>query len=368
MIVRPDLRDKRLSNVHAMMEAYRLNGIYINGLPVNYLQGMPGMSMFVSAKGPAVVMCGDHERETPLVDYRAGIEDKWIQESALNTQEELSRLASSCGADHGRLGVFLPSMTLAQHEMLRGLLPDAELVDITGPYLALMNVNDELNVEYAKRSAQIVTDCFQDFCGRCRPGESVTALNQQMDSFMILQGASATFNMIRPVYRAPEAVGQPRDVIAEGDAYFCEVTAAYHDVWTQRIFPVTVGREIPEVRRLAQANAEAYHRVCELIHGGINSEILHAPVHEVFQKHGLMAPGTFACVPIGHYMGMQMDGGTFSPGNALVIESGMIVVVHTTSMDETTQIKLFGPGGAMLVTDSGVEPFYSLKDSLYVVG
>ncbi len=364
---REDLRNARVAKVHNLMKEMAVDGLYLEGIAINYLRGFRDMHLFVPANAEPIVMCGDLERENPLKDYRVGLEEKWIQECCLHTDAEIIRVCQESGAATGKLGVFLGSMAVGTYEHLKQLMPETEIVDITKPYLDLMNINDDLNMSYGEKSAQIVQETFEAFCAECKIGSSVAQLNLNMNARMIAAGCTGTFNMIRPVYRKPENKGVSPDVVCLGDAFFCEITGCYEDVWTQHIYPVLIGEDNEMIQAMAKTNLDAFKAVLPLIKPGIRSDILHQPVADVFANSPFCGPATFSCVPVGHYMGMQMDGGTFSPGKNALIEEDMIIVIHSTARDDASDVRLFGPGCSLKVTKDGCESFYPLYESVRVI-
>lgn len=362
-------RNARYQKLQRLMEDQALNGMYLTGFVLTYLQATGCPAIFIPRGKDPIVMFGDNDRELPMLEWKkmAARGRKWVESVVLHTKEELCHLAAECGADRGRLGIFLRDTSVPRYQELQNMFPHAELVDISNSCIDLTNDNDSLNVQYARDSARIVRECFDMCLQVCKPGMSATHVQTLMDCHMLANGASGTFNLVKPVYRRPENQGEDPDLFMKGDGWYFEVSAASGGVWSQCIYAVSFGGENPLLEKLFEANAAAYYRSLELIHAGISSDELHAPINELIESYGFIGPGKHICLPIGHYQGMQMDGGTFSPGANYPIRENMIIVMHTSAQDSATGVSLFGPGAAMVVTKTGNEPLYQIQDRVAII-
>ena len=76
----------------------------------------------------------------------------------------------------------------------------------------------------------------------------------------------------------------------------------------------------------------------------------------------------FEGLPPGHFMGAQMDSGTFTKDNDYTLNENMIFVLHASVKDPVSGLILRNaPGSIFHITDSGCRTLGSGKTSIRII-
>jgi Xaa-Pro dipeptidase len=296
-----------------------------------------------------------------------------IEWGGYDPSERVAARLREVGAARSRVGLvganakFSMGMPYQHHERLRWSLPDAELVDVTGPYQRLRLVKSEEEIEWLRRAAGLTDKAIIAVAEAAKPGVSEIELVAVGEGAYRPEGGMPRIMFLRsmamddPTGCLPAQTPSQRRLRSD-DVVITEFSASYWGYTGQIHRPIFVGSEpTAEWARLFDAARESYDAIAAILRPGATeadvlraAEPIRAAGYAIYDDlvHGygvdILQPivdrEQFARPP-------EEPGQTFERGMAIVIQPNPI------TPDERMGLQL---GALTIVHDDGAESLHAV--------
>ena len=280
------------------------------------------------------------------------------------------------GLERSRLGLELGygmriNMSQADLEQLKGLLPNADLVDAGEAIWAVRMIKSEAEIKVMRRVCTATCAAFQVGFDAMRGGMTERELASIILAEMTRQTTyRAGFIGIRsgPLkYTMMNVPPFERKVLEPGDLVVVDGGAVFRDYWGDMMRMASIGEPTPDQRRFFEADLAAQRAGMAKVRPGASAGEICAACLEVIQDAGL---GEYApsLERVGHGLGLDVhEPPSLALGSDVEIQAGMILTVEPifSDMPEYT-IGNFAMEQIVLVTDDGYELLTPFTDELWV--
>jgi Xaa-Pro aminopeptidase len=296
-----------------------------------------------------------------------------IEWGGYEPSERVAGRLREIGAAQGRVGLvganakFSMGMPYQHHERLRQALPDAELVDVTGPFQRLRLVKSEDEIEWLRRAAALTDKAILAVAEAAKPGVSEIELVAVGEGAYRPEGGMPRIMFLRsmamddPTGCLPAQTPSHRR-LRPGDVIITEFSASYWGYTGQIHRPIFVGAEpTAEWARMFEAARESYDAIAAILRpGATESDVLRA-------AEPIRAAGYAIYDDLVHGYGVDIlqpivDREQFArppeePGQAF--ERGMAIVIQPNPItpDERMGLQL---GALTIVRDGGAESLHAV--------
>lgn len=194
--------------------------------------------------------------------------------------ERIAARLQTIGSVSARVGLvganstFSMGMPYQHHDRLRSLVPDAELVDVTGPYQRLRLVKSDEELEWLRRAAALTDDAMRAVAEAAVPGTSEVELVAAGEAAFRARGGTPRIMFLRsmamdePTGCLPAQNPSLRRLQA-GDVVITELSASYWGYTGQLHRPIFVAAEpTAEWAGMVSVAREAYDAVALALRPG----------------------------------------------------------------------------------------------------
>lgn len=122
---------------------------------------------------------------------------------------------------------------------------------------------------------------------------------------------------------------------------------------------------------LHRAISTAQVKASDIVKPGVNARDVSLLMDDTITKAGFLNSSNFIAGPHGHLMGLSIDEGTFSSDSDLILEEGMVFVLHPSAAVhgfKRGEPGMFSPGNMYVVTKDGCDKLYGSDIELMVIG
>lgn len=178
------------------------------------------------------------------------------------------------------------------------------------------------------------------------------------DNFMLIStGGKEVFGMTPPQNRTAK----------EGDLVLTELTPQLNGWWCQICRTVVKGKASDDQKKIFAIFMEAEEAGLDAIKPGVNIMDVAKAENDVFRKYGYGEYTSSKYTRVrGHGHGMHLDEApTINEDVDLVIEKGMVIVVHPNTYNPLTGYMVFGD--PVVVTENGYEMLSTTERKLFEV-
>ncbi|KUO66969.1 MAG: hypothetical protein APF84_17405 [Gracilibacter sp. BRH_c7a] len=291
------------------------------------------------------------------------------------TFEEISSYIRKLGLENGKIGVDKVLMDAAKYEALLKVFPNAEFTDINEGFTALRRVKSPGELSLCKESARVCDEIWDSMRYFIKPGMYDYQITAEWCRIMYANKADKDFNLmqINPYdVSVPYWTSSHSPVrIDSNSMILMEITTCIGGYWTQRVGCASIGEPEPVMVDLYTATSTAQINSSKIVKPGINAKDVCLVMDETITKAGFLNSSDFNAGPHGHLMGLTMDEGTFSPQADLILEEGMVFVLHPSAAVPGFKLGepgMFSPGNMYVVTKNGCEKLYGLDIELMIIG
>lgn len=277
------------------------------------------------------------------------------------------------GAARGRIGLvganakFSMGMPYQHHARLREELPDAELVDVTGPFQRLRLSKSAEEVEWLRRAAALTDDAMRAVAEAAVPGASEVELVAAGEAAYRPRGGTPRIMFLRSM-----AMDEPTGCLpaqnpsgrrlAPGDVVITELSASYWGYTGQIHRPIFVDAEpTAEWARMVDVARDAYDAIAGVLRpGATEADVIAAaePIREAGYAiyddlvHGYGVDIQPPIVDREQFADPPAEPGwTFEAGMAIVIQPNPV------TPDERMGLQL---GALTIVRDEGAESLHAI--------
>lgn len=358
-------RLERREKLESFMAAHGLDAMFVFGDgAVAWIAGefmrYPDAYVLLARNAEPVLFVSNPERAYVLYGLRKNRKDFWIKDFRINSPEELKRGFAELSLSAARVGVVERSLSLGMYRALKTISPAIEFMDISEEYQALRRIKNDEDIKLVKQSVYTVDRAVEALAGSARSGMYENELKAVMERSMYESGAHDTLNLCAVDAADISFVSMPGDhcsaLIKPGDIVCCEVTACFHQTWTQQIVHLSMGVPSVAFQTIHDACKAGHDAAASMIRPGINAkDMMNAGCAEI-EARGFLSGRQFMSGPPGHLVGFERDEGTFSYDRDFLLEAGMVLDLHLSAAIQDWKPGMsgvFGPGSTFLVTENG---------------
>ncbi|MGZ3582355.1 MAG: M24 family metallopeptidase [Ktedonobacterales bacterium] len=359
---------RRFAQVQAMMDREGLDALIVYGNTSAYgeVQFLTDFrvtreAMLVFPRDGDPVLFVQYFNHVPLARRVARLQD--VRWGGADTAAAVAEEISHRGWANQRLGI-IGLIPWQRYRVLRELLLDASLIDVTVPMQRLRLVKSAEELAHLRHGAELSDLAIEALEREACPGISEHALAAIVEcTYLGLGGQTHIHYMGSTPMRNPSlcvpSQQQSNRVLERGDVLITEISAQYHGYPGQILRPFTIG-EPPTAayQRLYDVAVEAYERVATVIHAGVAAEAV------MDAAECIHAGGYSICDDLVHGFGggylqpvirTRQTGGTQTP--SFTLEENMTVVIqpNVITLDEQMGLQV---GELVRVTRTGVESLH----------
>ncbi len=277
--------ERRFQLIRDMMRKEGVEALIVHGAPraggaihylSHYLPASPAWLIF-PLEGPSTLFLHfynhiDCTRSLSIVDDVRCYHPNPGKAAAENLKER--------GLGSSRVGVvgLSSSIPYGQFETLKAEAPDAQFIDLSGPYNAIRVIRSEEELAWFRESARLTDLTCEALEREIRPGLTEYDLSAIVYSAFLPESGHmgihfiSTTPMDKPERPVPWQYLTPRK-LEKGDTVITEITISYWGYATQIHRPFAVSAEPPPVyRKLFDAAYECYESVRAITRPGTTSE------------------------------------------------------------------------------------------------
>ena len=360
-------RQMRYAKLREFLDTHGLDAVYVFGDgAVAYIAGefmrYPDAFVLFTRHEDPVLFVSDRARAYVLYGLEKNRRDFWIQDYRINDPSELKAVFTARHLEHARIGITGRNISWHAYQTLKQIVPNAELTDITQDYQILRRVKLPEDIQLIRRSVQVVDTAVSALAQQVHASMFEHEIKAIMESSMYQSGAHDTLNLCNADARDISFVSMPGDHCSAqtrpGDLVCCEVTACFHQMWTQQIIHISLGPPSDTFQALHNACKAGHDAAAGIIRPGANARDIVNTGCARIEALGFLSGRQFLSGPPGHLVGFERDEGTFSYSQDLILEESMVLDLHlSAAVPDWTPGKsgVFGPGSTFLVTADGCE-------------
>lgn len=397
-------RDRRLAAARAFLRARDLDALLLYGLRSRERYeawlakfAVDGVVVLPAEGDPALLTWGPH-RITAIQEAAAQGEDIWIPDMRqMGVGPGVAEVLREKGLEAARIGVFghrtrgpAEVEGIIPHPHWQAVLegcPDARFEEVTDAFTRVMLVKSAEEQAIIRRSAAIGEVACQRMVEVVREGATDHAVAAAYMHAIYAAGAVTNDPHFILSVGAEEvgwaplfwgAYGGPPRVIRRGDLIQAELFPRYAGVETQQQVAISVGPPSATTRILADAARAAYEAGLAALRPGVQFKAVNDAMWAELEKrqawhltpllHGLSPLSWTGQVGTGIAQ-LGLDPRMRAKGRPLqddgfVVEAGMVFELEPNACHGRYRVNI---GGAVLVTESGVEELNSLPTRLLEV-
>lgn len=303
-------------------------------------------------------------------------DDNWFDRSHIHfpTFDEIAGYIRKLGLDKGRIGIDRVLLDAAKFEALLAAFPEAEFPDINEEFTALRRIKSAGELRLAQESARVCDEIWEAMRSFVKPGMYDYQVTAEWSRIMYENKADKVFNLmaVNPCdVSVPYWTSAHSPVKIEGDSMILmEITVSIGGYWTQRVGIAGLGEPKPVMVDLHNAIHRAQVQASQMVKPGVNARGLCLAMDECITKAGFLNASNFDGGPHGHLMGLTIDEGTFSSKTDLILEEGMVFVLHPSAAVQgfkRGEPGMFSPGNMYVVTPEGCKKLFGPDIELMII-
>ena len=343
------------------------NVAYLSGVWVLTQRVIPDRLAFVlwpRSGEPVFIMC---RGEDVNIGDRCSIKDvRTYVEFRTTPVELLAEALAEKGLSEGRLGVERRSMSVADYDELKRLVPDATLDDGASVMERVRMIKTPDEVEALSAAANATQDAIEAAFGEATDGVTEKSVGNRISTELTAKGADLlNFMFLGCGLRSFEWHAWPAERPLEtGDIVTTDVGGSFAGYWSDVARMAVVGKAEDKQRELFDKLFQIHVRTIEAVKPGIRASDLYRICENLYEEMGL----PFWMAHIGHGLGLGLhERPMLNPHVNQELLSGMVLCIEPAHLD---------PGVAgyhledlVLVTDDGVKPLTDLHrwSELFVI-
>ncbi|KUO59897.1 MAG: hypothetical protein APF84_03215 [Gracilibacter sp. BRH_c7a] len=336
------------------------------GLGINYV--------LFPVSGDPILFTATPERQFNLVTYLSFIDDHWVKDARVLSMDNMVKAFEEKELTLSSIGLTLDLIPAVDYLQLRQKLPHTEFIDISSDYKSVRAVKSEGEISLAQESARIVDISWDRVAREMKPGMYEHEVIALMEDTMWQLDVDKTFNQSlcsrKDVSRPTWPSTHSPKLIKDGDLFLAEITASYGGYYTQKVSLFSLGKPDTVAQELFDVCKIAHQKATQLISPGVNTKDIIVSIDRTIQDAGFLSSTQFPTGPHGHLMGLDVDEGTFLPGEDFILETGMVLAIHPGAAISNWVVgesALFGPGSVYLVTKNGAKSLNQSPNGLVVI-
>lgn len=303
-------------------------------------------------------------------------DDIWFDSDHFHfpTFEEIARYIRKLGLENSKIGIDKVHLDGAKYEALLNAFPNVEFIDINEDFTALRRVKSPGELSLSKESTRVCDQIWDSMRTFVKPGMYDYQVTAEWSRIMFESKADKVFNLmqINPYdVSVPYWTSSHSPVRIESNSMvLMEISTCIGGYWTQRVGVASMGKPEQIMMDLFKSTSTAQIKGSEIVKPGVNAKDVSLVMDETIANAGFLNSSTFDAGPLGHLMGLTMDEGTFSSKTDLILEEGMVFVLHPSAAVPGFKLGepgMFGPGNMYVVTKTGCEKLYSLDIELMIM-
>lgn len=291
------------------------------------------------------------------------------------TIEEIVGFIRKLGLDMGRIGIDKVLLDTGKYETLLKIFPNAEFPDINEGFNSLRRVKSPGELSLSRESARVCDEIWESMRTFIKPGMYDYQVTAEWGRMMYANKADKVFNLmsVNPYdVSVPYWTSSHSPVRIESNSMILmEITACIGGYWTQRVGCASIGEPEPIMMDLHNAISTAQTKAAQIVKPGVNAKDVSLVMDESISNAGFLNSSDYNAGPHGHLMGLSIDEGTFSPKSDLILEEGMVFVLHPSAAVpgfKRGEPGMFSPGNMYVVTKDGYEKLYGPDIELMIIG
>lgn len=373
-------RAYRYAKLKELMEKNGLEAMFLCGdaaikyVTGEYISGWGGFVLFPK-EGSPILFFSNPGREYVLTPMHKNRKDYWIGDIRLMCPENVKKGLEEKKIEKGRLGVPLQAMPAGVYLMLKNLLPQIELVDLSTRLQEIRRCKKGGELELIREAVEIVDTCLDLLPAQMHEGMYEYEIKAILEGIMMARGAENTLILINSDKKDISSPAMPTDhapkALTKGDHVVAEVTVCFRGYWVQKIAIYSFGEPDQDIICLHQAVDEAIWKGAALVKPGTNAKDVLNAIDEYIEGKGFLSPRKdYISGPQGHLSGLEMDEGTFYPNEDFILEEGMLFVLHPGAALpgwKEGEKGIFGPGTMFMVTEDGCRSLNRVPNRLVVI-
>lgn len=336
------------------------------GLGVNYV--------LCPFKGDPILFTATPERVFNLVTYQAFINDHWVEDARVLSIDNMVDAFREYNLTKGKIGLTLDFVSANDYIKLSERLNEAAFIDITRDFQILRSIKSKGEIELAEESARIVDLCWERLAREIKSGMYENEVIALMEDTMWQLNVDKTFNQSccskKDVSRPTWPSTHSPNIIKDRDLLLAEITACYGGYYTQKVSLFALGKPDNMIKELFDVCKLAHQKAIQLIRPGRNTKDIISLMDHIIHEAGYLSTGEFPTGPHSHLMGLDVDEGTFLPGQDFILEAGMVLAIHPGAAVPNWVVgenSLFGPGSTYLVTEDGAKSLNQSPNDFIII-
>lgn len=367
------VRDAVLAKVLDAVQEHRLD-VVVPMSPENlaYASGAapPSQKTVRSRLAAAIVPAGGADTEVVTVRLEAALVREQSRMDRVTAYEEfvehpIDVIAGSLrdrGLGDGRVGIETTYLTHADHERLRSVLPQAELVSVDDMWAQLRTTKTASEVQRIRHigaAAQRITEeCAALVGAGCLERELGNLIAER---YQEAGGEALTMLVVASGERSAHLNGPPTDrVMRAGEVVRTDVIGTAGHYYSDVARTAVVGEPSAQQRRVYDLLLDVHHRCLDALRPGAISSDVYAIYHDAMRDAGLPAYHF-----VGHGLGVTLHEEPFiNPLKAVPLEEGMVLCIEPlTSLEGRFGMQV---EDEVLITADGCEPLTQAGDILRI--
>jgi Xaa-Pro aminopeptidase len=339
--VSPALRTARVAAIREAMEEVGYDALVIAGRGVisqyGYLEYVTGYCPVVRAayavlgRGGAVAFVAPTAADAWYARTLAALDDVRVagQGDVFSEYDDLTSGVVSAlaerGASRGRIGVvgLRHIVPVAEYELLRSRLPEAELIDATALVAEVKSVKAEEELEEIRRTAAIVDVGFEAGLARLRPGATGWEVSAAIEHAARAHGARGEILVF--LSADPYFLTRPNErPFGAGDLVtaYVELTGPT-GYWLEHASLVALGGLDDERAALAEATLAAAVAAERELRAGRSAGDVAGAIDELVERFDLRSG-----IWHGHGVGVDHDSPVITASDTSPLVERMVIAVH----------------------------------------
>ncbi len=291
----------RVAAARGYLERCDLDGLLVTNInTIRYLSGFTGSDGVVVVSRDGLWFLTDSRYGAQAAEQVTG----FTLGEYRRKLEESAELITAHG--FARVGFEATSLTVAQHAVLTGLLPAAQLKALPGEFDGLRSVKDQEELEGLSRIARLASQAFLELCPEIRPGATERSLALRLEWLLREGGAdAASFGFIvasGPRGGLPHATPTERP-IGYGELVTFDFGGILNGYCSDETVTVAVGAADQRQREIYGIVKGAHDRAMELVRPGVLCREVDAAARDHIAANGF---GDYFGHGTGHGVGLEV--------------------------------------------------------------
>ncbi len=317
--------DGRLRKLRRRLDKLDLTALYVGAASnVRYLTGFTGSAGHLLVTADALTLFTDGRYRTQAHQETDGVEIVAEPRDSMGLLLEAldDRRVRELGYERNRL-------SLTAFERLRGSKRRRKLVALDGFVEEQRQIKSEREIDRIRRSAELASDAFEDWCGKLRPTWTERRAAAELEYLMRRRGAEgAAFETI--VASGPHtalAHARPRDVrVGRKSLILIDHGAILGGYSSDMTRVVSFGDPGLEMRRIHEAVREAEQAALEAVRAGRKASTIDRAARKALKTSGLAESFSHST---GHGVGLEVhEPPVLGPKREQRLKEGMVVTIE----------------------------------------